>query len=662
MVSASGATPLSSSRTRGAAERRSRYRITAALALVTVVAVASSAWAQLSTREPTFVLKVDRVQVPSDDAFVCEVTLSFGGESADSYRAPEWKGFRVLSEQPSQSTQIQMGGGGVFRQTIYSWTYHLQPMREGTFSLGPARVRADGREIKTNTVSVTIGPALGQRRPPPAARTPFGRRGLPGFEDLFGAPAEPEPPAAQTDGAASFVRAVADKQKVFVGEPVTVEWLLHLTERQDKYQTVKEPATDGFWSEDLPLPGQQGSLQLSQQNIGGRPYLVAPLLRKALFPMQVGKLTISPMESEISQVDFFGRSLRQQRLQAEPLTIEVRPLPTQGRPAPFDPAWAAQGTNVGKFQIAARVDRERVSVGEAVTLTVVVSGQGNLRKLQAPSLPALEGWKSYEPKVDVKTDRANGISGEKIIEHLLLPERTGTAMVPALALAYFDPAAGAYAVAQTAPLRLEVVGDAKAPSLPPTGAQAGTLAGAPQGAENVLPVEIRPPRNRSELARDLGTTFYRSRWFLGLLVLPPLGLLFTVLFDDLRQRLGRDTERARRRKRQRLVRARLGAAERHLEAGATAPFFIEIDRVLRELLSGKIGRSAAGLSHEELGQALARSSAAPEVSGRLLALLEACDRGRFAPGSVGTEELRAAFATAGELLIELERARFGEAA
>jgi hypothetical protein len=388
---------------------------------------------------------------------------------------------------------------------------------------------------------------------------------------------------------------------------------------------------------------------------------VAPLLRKALFPLQAGKLTISPMESEISQVDFFGRSLRQQRLQADPLVIEVQPLPAQGRPASFDPAWVAQGTNVGKFQIAARVDRERVGVGEAVTLTVVVSGQGNLRKLQPPALPALDGWKSYEPKVDVKIDRTNGISGEKTVEHLLLPERAGTTMIPAFTLAYFDPAAGAYAEAQTAPLRLEVTGDGKA-QVVGGGAPPVAAAASAQGAENVLPVEIRPPRSRPTLSRDLGTTFYRSRWFLGLVALPPLGLVLAIALDGLRERLGRDTERARRRKRQRLVRARLGAAERHLEAGATAPFFIEIDRVLCELLSGKLGRSAVGLSHEELAQALARSSAGPEVSRRLLALLEECDRGRFAPGSVATDELRAALGAAEELLIELERIRFGEPA
>ena len=125
-----------------------------------------------------------------------------------------------------------------------------------------------------------------------------------------------------------------------------VEWLLYLTDRQDKYQAITEPRTDGFWSEELTVPHNQGSLALTQQTHQGRLYLVAPLMRKALFPLQPGKLTITPLESEISQVDFFGRTLRtaaaEGRSRWPSRCCRCRP---PGSPAGFDPA------SVGRFTI-----------------------------------------------------------------------------------------------------------------------------------------------------------------------------------------------------------------------------------------------------------------------------------------------------------------------
>src|SRR5205814_8376419 len=137
----------------------------------------------------------------------------------------------------------------------------------------------------------------------------------------------------------------------------------------------------------LPPPGNPGHPTLTQQTYEGRVYQVATLMRKMLFPLQPGKLTVAPLESELSQVDLFRRSLRTQRLKADPLVIEALPLPSAGRPDGFDPG------NVGRFTVEAHLDRDRVGVGEAVTLTLSIRGEGNLRKLAPPRLPPLNGWK-----------------------------------------------------------------------------------------------------------------------------------------------------------------------------------------------------------------------------------------------------------------------------
>ncbi|HXU80399.1 MAG TPA: BatD family protein, partial [Polyangia bacterium] len=77
-------------------------------------------------QQPSFIARVYPARVGVGEAFVVEVTLSLDDGRVDGYKPPEWKGARVISEQPSQSTQIQMGGGGSAVQTVYSWHYELE--------------------------------------------------------------------------------------------------------------------------------------------------------------------------------------------------------------------------------------------------------------------------------------------------------------------------------------------------------------------------------------------------------------------------------------------------------------------------------------------------------------------------------------------------------
>jgi hypothetical protein len=615
----------------------------------------------------SFVARVDRTSTELGDPIVYEVTLTMPDGRAEAYKAPDFRGFRVLGEYPSQSTQIQMGGGSSVMRTVYTWRYELSPSESGRQTINPARVRVRGKELRTAPVVITV--VAGDIRPPGASgsgsatdpkRTrqrprPRARVGSP-FDDLFGGaadPADPLPPiqipqqgARQAD---SFLQVVADKRKLVTGEQVVVDWYLYVQENPAGFEVLTEPGMDGFWSEDL--LANQTRFNSTQRTYQGRIYLAFLVKRRALFPLQTGKLTISPMEVEIGQGDFFGRIVRKQRLKAEPLTIEVDPLPAAGKPANFDPA------AVGKLALVAKLDRQQVAVGDAVTVTVTVSGQGNLRKLIPPKLPPLDGFRSYEPKVDVKLEAGDtGVSGSKVIEYLLLPERAGTTIIPAIELGYFDPAARRYEQARTDPLRIVVTGEAGKGTEP---GRPAVAAGA--GVENVLAGEIRPPRSRAELSRDLGTTLYRSPGFFWAVLLPPLAFAVTGAVGRFRRRLGQDTEGSRRREARKKVRRHLRAAEGQLGGDARA-FYMEIDRVLSGALGARLGQPVAGLSRVELGEALVRGGLPGAVADQALAALEACDRARFAPGSAGEGERRAALDRAEELLTAIEKAPLGGAA
>jgi hypothetical protein len=609
-------------------------RRVAVAALLLVVAVLPG----VGRAEPEeFIARVSRTQVGLGDNLVLEVTYAGEETQGIGYHPPDLRGLRILSEQPSQSTQVQIMGGQSSVRTVLTWHYELQTVQKGIVTIGPARLQVGSRQLTTTAITLSVSEPTQAPRPTP----PPMRRGV---SPLNGFQYTQEPEEGH-----DFLRVVPSKTKAYVGEQLTVEWFLYYISPIDNPPVTMEPHVDGFWSEDLPRGNQNVPLL---QSVNGREYMVGTAKRLALFPLQPGHLTITPMELQLQQVDFFGSAVRSQKVKSDPVTIEVLPLPTAGQPRGFDSA------SVGRFQLAAEVDRDKVSVGEAVTLTLAISGRGNLRKLPPPALPRLDGWKSYDPKVNVAIDPGDVISGRKTVEYLLLPERPGTTTIPAFTLPFFDPSTKSYVVEKTAPLRIRVTGEAVAAST--AGRPSATASGG--GAENLLGLDIRPARARPSLSRDLGGTLYRSRAFAAMLTVPPLAFMITALVGRIRGRLSQDTEGARRRRLRRLVRRRLGAAERHLGEGQAGPFFGELDRVLREFLTGKLGQPIAGLSRDELRSLLARSGLGAELVDRTIAALEECDRARFAPGTLHESDMRAALDRAGEVILQIERARLREVA
>lgn len=642
--------------------RHARTTITAARWLIALAALAVTPTAQ--AEPPRLTAEVDRTDVAVGEPFIFQVTLSLADEEVESYRPPDFRNLKVLSapRAPSRSTQMQIGAGGTFVQNSFIWQYQLLAADKGSYNIGPARVRIQGQEIRSNIVRVT-------------ARTHHGGGATPGAPSpLAGAgantPGLPSPLDDQSNRAAAeggtFVRLSVDKQKAFVGEAISATWLLYLGTPQDHYETVVEPRVEGFWSEDVATgQARPGSFTLTQELVNGRPYQVGTIMRKALFPLHPGTLQITPLEGKVSRSDFFGMSARTQRLRAEPMNIEVLPLPRAGQPAGFPVS------NVGQFSLSARVDRDQVPVGEPVTLKLELSGRGNIRKVTLPDLPKLRGWKVYEPRVTTAIDPTDGIAGRKTAEILLVAEEAGTAVLPPLVLDYFDPEARRYARAETEPLSLTAAG--QAPNVAglnagaaegtagngdvprePGGAAPATTASAAQMAEEIRPIHATP-----RLARDVGGTILRSRGFVPLVLAPPFAFALLLVSFQLRDRLGADTDQRRQRRTRRHLRARLRVAEQHLHRGEVAAFCAEIDRVLRDALAARFGAAVKGLSLEELELTLAARGLAADALRNLIAVLERCHEARFAAGTLAQADLTALLDDAQKLLDRIERGESG---
>jgi hypothetical protein len=294
-----------------------------------------------------------------------------------------------------------------------------------------------------------------------------------------------------------------------------------------------------------------------------------------------------------------------------------------------------------------------VQVGDAITLKLHLEGEGNLRKIPLPTLPRLEGWKVYEPKVSVQMNHANVIGGSKVAEYLLLPERPGQTTIPPLSFSYFDTQKAAYVTVKTNAIPLTVTGQAMA--VQGTQAPAATTTPGTSASENLLALDVRPLRTRPSLRRDVGALLYHSPALLGVVIAPPLLLGLVGAIGFARTRLGRETEGKRLRKLRRSANKRLRTATSLLRENRLAPSLGEIERVLSEFLTGKVGRPVSGMARDELRAALGKLGAGKALTETTVETLDSCDRARFAPGDINQDEASRTIDRASEIIEAFEK-------
>jgi hypothetical protein len=415
-------------------------RAVAALLMALAPGVASASF--------TLRTEVDARKIGVEDQVQLTITVE-GSGAPDAIELPALSNLDVVAG-PSQSTQVSIVNGRMSqsRSTIYV----LQPRGVGKAEVGALRVGDQ------TAPAIPIEVVAGSARPPQRQRQdPFGM-------DPFGDPFEEM--LGRRRGRAAPVRllvaASPSRHRLRVGEPLVLTYSLYTQTSVTDLQFKDAPQFTGFWVEDLERPQVPPSGEAA--TVAGETYRRFPILRKLLFPTKAGTLTIPAATFRIglARQGFFDSGGAVDRA-TEPLTITVEPLPDA---AGFSGA-------VGRFRASASLDRDAVPLGEAATLRFRVEGTGNLKWIERGPEVAAKGARVFPPqaKSDLRTT-AEGISGSRTWEFVVVPETSGTVEVPALSFSYFDPSAGRIVTAATAPLSLRVEGGTVAAGLPQTPARA----------------------------------------------------------------------------------------------------------------------------------------------------------------------------------------------
>jgi hypothetical protein len=558
-------------------------------------------------------------QVAVGRMFVLNVEIT-GAQSVD--REPELPDVSSFAQYLGSNTQSSMNM--VNGRTTVSLTlqYRYQAVTEGTFRIPAFMVEAVGRTFTTEPIEVSVSAAV---------------------------PGEPDPATglAATD---LFITAEASASSVREGQPFLVEYRIWTRVDVTNFGVTNVPEPEGFWVEDLTPSGQP---EVEQRLRDGVQYATALVRRVALVPTGAGRRTIDPIgiEAQVrvrrgrdSLQDFFGRSSLfgtttvQTTVASDPLTVEVRPLPTP-RPEGFSGL-------VGSLGVTATLDRDSVDANEAVTLTIDVRGDGNVRAIPAPELTLPPDFEVFPPEVTERVrPTGEGLAGSKTFEYVLIPRAPGRREIPSIDVVYFDRAAEAYRTATGGALQLVVSGEVV------DGPGAVTRGGVAQLREDIRFIRL----GSLELRRTAGGPVFVGVSFWLLLLLPMAAVAGAVVLRRHQDLLAGDVAYARGRKAGRVARKRLAEARRLSDGDDPRAFYAEVARAVRGLVADRLNLAEAGLQTTEVGSALASKGIDEDVRDRVLQCLEHCDRQRFAPPADDAEERSRFLGGVTELMTALDR-------
>jgi hypothetical protein len=291
-------------------------------------------------------------------------------------------------------------------------------------------------------------------------------------------------------------------------------------------------------------------------------------------------------------------------------------LPTNGRPSDFSGF-------VGDVDVSATLDKTAAETNEALTLTVRMSGVGNIRTLPDPQIDFPSDFEVYPPETTEEVTRGETrVSGSKTFEYVLIPRAPGTRIIPSVRLNYFDPEAATYRTDVTAPIEVEVTGDA---------INGLGIVSRARGEIATLREDIRFIQIETPSFHRLDRSLFRNPafWLICFVPLVVVGGSYGVRRH--RVRLEGDVAYARRRRASRAAMRRLSGARKLLSADTQVEFYAEIGSALQGFLGDKLNIAAAGIIRDDVAEVLMSAAVSQSVIDDYFACLDHCDRQRFAP-------------------------------
>ncbi len=599
-----------------------------------------SLWSSLSLirAESKATLEIGSEKIGLQEQLTMTITVTGEGNVRmdETPNLGDLQGFRLVAG-PSTSSQFQWINGQT--SSSMSYTYVLLPTKVGRFELGPFSLSLGQNKLTTNTVSVEV---VAESSSPQSNRQ-GARRSQGVWPPGWPSQEEESEPSSADPGNDIFVAIEPSTRQVYPGQRIDLVYRLYTRYSVSGLQLKEAPALQGFWVEDIKT---SESPTPEPATVRGKTYTSFVVKRQAVYANAPGKKTI-PTAIFALQVRMAGRDpfsffrmgggIETLFRKTDPVEVQVLSFPEAGKPADF-------ANLAGAFTLDTRADKTEVRVGDAIGLTVTLSGTGNLNTVGDLPLPAMPQFQIFSSKSRVQGENQKS---QKIWDLVLIPQKEGIQTIPGLRFPYFQPEERQYRFAAADPISIRV------------------LAGA--GGINTGGISLSSPRQLTRSGSDINfirlsagnleqpSAQWMDPWaFAVLLVIPPL---FNLTFWLYRRHSEKEADNSTS-SRSRRAASKASDLLRRLEKSSSelnsGDFHGRLGDIFSRFLSDRFQWAAIELTREQVEERLSSQGVCKELVDKTTAMIEICHFARFAPSAVGKDDAMTTLQKMRELIKELD--------
>lgn len=551
----------------------------------------------LTQAQVTFVAKVSKSSLGINERLRIDFEMNQDG---DNFSPPNFNGFKVVGGPNQAISNSWINGKRSYSKT---YSYFLSPKAKGKFTIKQASIEIDGEIYKSNPLNIVVTAAVSKPKDGNNA-------------DYI---------------ASENVHLVAEvsNSSPYLNEVITVVYKLYVSNNVSitrSWREIDSPKYADFWSQNI---DDKGKSQIYEGTYQGKPYRYVILRRTVLYPQKTGKLEIEPLTLDVpidvqgNTRDVFGRRRMtrvNKTISAGARTINVKPLPTQGRPDDFTGA-------VGDFQFNVLTNKTSLNANESLELKTNITGNGNLKLFDLPSINLPSSLEVYEPVRDnqVKTN-IKGMNGSVSETYTIIPQYKGSYPIRPIAFSYFDLKSKSYKTISSDEIIINVENG-------PVPNQTNiTEETANVNKEVVLSNDqFKYIKLEADLKPKSQPAFFKSTLFWWLSGAPFLLIPLFIVAGNKRKKHLSDVEGKRLRKATKLAKKYLSEAKKNLSKQEA--FYEALERALHNYLRAKLDIVTSDFSKEKIATLLSKRSVENGVVNDFISLLKSCEFARYTPSS-----------------------------
>lgn len=541
---------------------------------------------------------------------------------------------------PSTSTQqsYQYVNGRTSSQKTVDYSFVYKAGAAGEYTIPSASIQVDGKTYKTEPLTFKVIPADSNAQ---------GGGGQGGVRVDDASTHTSDKPVGKDD---VFVRIIPSRTTVYEEEPIECVIKLYTKYQIGSFLSVSQPNFDGCLIDEIPVQPSLNEIE----HYNGQNYMTAVLKKVLVFPQKSGQLAFNSGKYDISVVQyervsggFFATNVPvEKEIHVAPgdLTVNVKPLPSP-QPEGFTGA-------VGQFTLDSRLSSDALRTNEAATMTITISGTGNIRYVKAPEVDFPADFEQYSPRTDIDANvTGNNVRGKLTVEYTFVPQTPGDYTIPPIDFVYFDPDKKEYVTLPIAERNIKVAKGV------------GTTVSTTQVEQKDINASMTDILHIKQGIHDMKAShslyvYSAGYWIIWIILVA----VFAGAIIYTRKMAVRNADVVGRKlaKAGKVGKKRLRLARSFMDSDDTKSadrFYEEVLKAMWGYIGDRFRIPSSQLTRQNVSASLSSNNVANDTIDQVVKVLDECEMARYTPSSTSVEARREVLAMAEHAINSLEKTK-----